>query len=116
VTTSRVGRATAIVVAPELEIWAWNDVSSLGEVLGWRGGTRAVRHYLEERGLWRGTDPKPRVPKDALEALLRERRIRRSSAIYRRLAAAAQFEPCTDPAFRQFREVVQHWFRRQRPS
>jgi hypothetical protein len=104
------GRAAVVVVAPELEVWAWNDSPSMGQVLGWRGGTPGVRRDLAERGVWPRERAKPREPKEALETMLRERQIRRSPAIYRRLAAGAEFAPCTDPAFLRFREVVHRWF------
>jgi hypothetical protein len=109
-------RGAAVVVAPELEVWIWNDSPSVGRLLRWDGGTPAVRSFLEERSLWRHGDPKPGRPKEAFEHLLRERRIRRSPALYRQLAATTDVATCRDASFQRFRQVMRRWFASAAPQ
>jgi hypothetical protein len=54
--------------------------------------------------------PKPRRPKEAFEAALKEKRIQRSSAIYKQIASKASSRGCRETSFLQFQEILQRWF------
>ncbi|GIV85523.1 MAG: hypothetical protein KatS3mg052_2530 [Candidatus Roseilinea sp.] len=104
------GWAQAIVIVPELEAWVWSDSPHVDEALGWAGRDPALKEWLQQKGLWAATDPKPKHPKAAVESALYEVRKPRSSAIYRTLAQTVSVERCQDSAFLRFRETLQVWF------
>ncbi len=102
-------RAEVIVLDPELEIWAWVNSPHLADHTGW-SDLRSLKNFVKEHGLWEGGTPKPDSPKEAFEALLREKRIQRSSAIYKKIATDVSFRECVDPAFSRFKQVLEKWF------
>lgn len=79
-------RAEAIVLAPELEVWAWSGSPHVARCLGWEDRKPPLRDWLAKRGFWQADAPKPHPPKAAFEAALREVHKPRSSAIYGELA------------------------------
>jgi hypothetical protein len=103
------GRCRAVVMRPELESWVWDGSCQVNRVLQWPGGTVALRRWLGERG-FAVAHGKPERPKEAFLDALKQRRIQRSSAIYRDLAQAYMFTECRDPAFRKFLATLQAWF------
>lgn len=104
------GRAGVVVVEPEFEIWLWSGSPHVDTELGWVGREKRVREWLQGRGLWSPGEAKPRRPKEAVEAVLEEVRLPRSSALYGRLAAHVSLQRCEVESFRRFREQLRSWF------
>lgn len=104
------GRATAIVLDPELEVWVWSDSPHVDRVLGWTETRPDLRTWLRDEGLWSEGERKPDDPKAAVEGVLRHVRKPRSSAIYEKLGTSVSFQRCTDPSFLRFRQVLAGWF------
>lgn len=103
-------RAVTVVIDPELEAWVWSDSPHVSEILGWTEEPVKLQEWLTSRALWNKGEPKPGDPKAALEAVLREVRLPRSSAIYAELATKVSFRRCADPAFRKLTATLADWF------
>jgi hypothetical protein len=104
------GRASAVVLDPEIEIWVWSDSSHVDHELGWLQQARGLRPWLQEKGFLGEGSLKPDRPKEAMEAALRSVRKPRSSAIYQALAEKVSLTKCQDPAFLKLKAVLQAWF------
>lgn len=100
----------AVVIAPELENWIWQDSPHVCSHFGFDGNFAELRRQLERKGFWLPGEPKPHRPKEAVEEVLRLNRIPRSSAIYRDLAASVGTAGCTDKAFLKLRDSMRKWF------
>ncbi len=101
------GRSAVIVLDPELEAWVFTSSRHVVDVLA--GGDRnlwdsIVAEYRESPGR------KPTRPKEAVEEVLRVKRIARSSSLYRQLAERVSLASCQDPAFQDLRGVLRRWF------
>lgn len=103
-------RARAIVLSPELETWVWSDSPHVDAVAGWENRKPSLRAWLIEQGLLRQGENKPSRPKEAFEAALRAARKPRSSSLYGQLAGKVSFYRCTDPAFLEFKDLLDDWF------
>lgn len=103
-------RSAAVAIDPELEIWVWTPSDHVPAILGWKGNYASLKSWLTEKNFLQPGQPKPCRPKEAMEAILRERRIPRSSALYQELAQKVSFMGCTDPAFCKLRDTLQRWF------
>jgi hypothetical protein len=103
-------RGCAVVIAPELENWVWQNSPHVCAVLNYRGTFPTLRTLLEKQGFWRQDETKPHRPKEAFEWMLRQSRKGRSSAIYQQLAAQVSTRGCTDTAFRALRDALIRWF------
>lgn len=53
---------------------------------------------------------KPRMPKEAAEWALRQRKVRRSPALYGQIARAVSIRRCEDPALARLLEALRAWF------
>lgn len=104
------GRCAAVVIAPELENWVWSTSPHVDAVLGWPGRLPRLRDWLQQRGQWVAGDAKPKQPKEALLAALREVGKSRSSTLYADLAGKVGFNQCTDEAFAKLCRVLREWF------
>lgn len=104
------GRATAVVLDPELEIWVWSDSPVVEQILGWSGSNPSLRVALENEGFLDGNAVKPADPKAAMEFALRKTRTPRSSSLYSQLAGSVGLERCTDPSFDKLKSVLRNWF------
>jgi hypothetical protein len=104
------GRAEVVVLAPELEVWAWSDSPHVSRCLGWADRRPALREWLATTGRWSAAQAKPSQPKEALEAALREVRKPRSSATYLELARTVSLQGHNEPAFLRFTQALQRWF------
>ena len=102
------GRAKAIVLDPELEVWIWGDSPHVASVLGWEGSS--VRAMLNDIGHLPDTGVKPDRPKEAMEAALRRKGVPKSSSLYKQLAEKVSLRRCSDPAFGRFKSILQEWF------
>lgn len=103
-------RCAAIALDPELEVWAWSDSPHVPRALGWDGTPEEFKDWLANEGRFASGDPKPRRPKETLDAVLRRTQKRRSSAIFLEIASKVSFERCTDPAFEKLQSVLRGWF------
>jgi len=103
-------RAAAVVIEPELENWVWSDSPHVARELGWTTGLGNLRVRLQDREFSFRDDGKPSRPKEALEAVLREVRKPRSSALYQSLSQKVGLSRCTDEAFLKLRTTLQGWF------
>jgi hypothetical protein len=104
------GRASVIVIDPELENWVFSDSLDVDKATGWAGKTPPLRHWLKSKGFLMEGQVKPTRPKEAMEAALRHVRRPRSSSIYAQLAERVRFSHCSDNAFQKFKKIIQSWF------
>ncbi|MCM8613967.1 hypothetical protein [Accumulibacter sp.] len=102
-------RAKVIVISPEVDIWLWGADNALHEVLQWRKAT-PIRDWLHAQGFDFDVQGKPRQPKEAMEAVCREQRLPRSSAIYEKITGRISLQHCTDPTFQRLRRQLLGWF------
>jgi hypothetical protein len=100
-------RAEAVVLAPELEVWAWTGSPHVPRCLGWEDREPSLRDWLVNTGYWQPDETKPRRPKAAFEAALREVRKPRSSAIYGDLVRSVSLKGHTEPAFLRLTQALQ---------
>ena len=105
-----VERAEVVVIEPEIEAWIWNSSPHVCNELGWDGNYATLRHWLSEKDLWPDGELKPSDPKAAVEAVLLEKNIPRSSAIYRKLAQKVSLRRCQDAAFRRLTRFLSSKF------
>ena len=102
-------RARCIVITPELEVWAWARSPHVARTLKWESD-RALRGWLRAQGFVEEGETKPQDPKRAYEAALREKRARKSAALFRELAEKVAFGSCEDTAFRTLLGLLRTWF------
>ena len=100
----------AVVIAPELENWVWQDSPHVCSALSFDGTFAALRTALENQGFWQQDEAKPDRPKEAVEWVLRQSRKGRSSEIYQQLAMRVTARGCTDTAFHALRNSFLRWF------
>ena len=103
------GRAKAIVIAPEVDVWLWGNDHLLREILHWPQGD-SIRDWLCERGFAFSADGKPLRPKEALDAMRRVHKQPRSSAMYEKVTKRLSLKRCTDSAFIRLRTQLESWF------
>jgi hypothetical protein len=102
------GRAAAIVIDPELEIWAWANSPHVARVLGW--SDPELRAWLNEKEFLPAGQSKPVKPKDAWNEALRMLKKPRSNALFADLAKRVTLAGCVDPAFGKLKTTLQGWF------
>lgn len=98
-------RAAAIVLDPELEVWAWSHSPHLPAVLGLTEETLA--EVLDR--FPRAENGKPQRPKEALLAALRRSGRPHSARIFQELAASVSLQ-ADERAYNRFRRTLQEWF------
>jgi hypothetical protein len=103
-----------ICICPEIEQWIWTDSPHLAAAVDWDEPAK-LREWLEERNLWARHSQKPADPKSALDAVLRDRRIPHSSALFAKLGERMSVVRCSDPSFVKLVEVVRGWFPLDKP-
>jgi len=102
-------RTAVLVLAPELEVWAFGDDACLGRAVRWKAGLEP-RGWLTSAGLWDEAHAKPVDPKACLKKMLTVTGRRLSPVLYGELAAGMAFPFCTDRAFVRLRERLRAWF------
>ena len=107
-------RARAIVLSPELEAWIWSNSPHVDDVAGWKNRQPSLRSWLTEHGWLQKGEVKPKKPKEAFQAALREARTQRSSSLYQQIAEKVSLHQCRDPSFQEFRDVLKAWFPQDR--
>ncbi len=105
-------RARAIVLDPELEAWIWSDSPLVDECCGWNGQLLPLRTWIAERFELLGNG-KPKRPKEAFHAALREGGKIPSSSLFRDLASRIGLSRCTDRAFQELKTTLARWFPKQ---
>ena len=100
-------RSAVVVMDPELEVWVFSPSRHVVEIVA-DGDLQTFRKVL--RLAPTRSDGKPRRPKETMEAILRTKRIPRSSDIYRSLAERVTLSGCRDPSFQKFRQILRTWF------
>jgi hypothetical protein len=103
-------RAAVIIIRPELESWVWSNSPHVVDELGWTGRKPSLQNWLKEKNFLEENNIKPKRPKEAMEAALREARKARSSSIYRELATKVSFNRCTDVSFVKLKNTLKKWF------
>jgi hypothetical protein len=109
------GRASVIVLDPELEIWIWGSSLEIDQVMGWSGRVPSLRQWLVEEGYISTADAKPSRPKEAFRHALRFVRKQPSSSLFLKLAQRASFKECTDRAFVKLKNRLAAWFPEPQP-
>ena len=99
-----------IVINPELEAWIMNDNPHLAGIFGC---PQNYRQILQQADQWPSDLPKPPRPKEALEHLKRNHKVRAFNADFGKLAAVLSVRQCQDPAFNQLRDHLRAWFPEQ---
>lgn len=104
-------RVAVVIFDPELEAWVWTDSIHTANALGWDNFS-LLKDWLIDKGYWQKEYIKPKRPKEALESSLREKRIPRSSSIYKDIAQKVSLEKCQDQSFKKFKQILTEWFPR----
>lgn len=98
-----------LAIDPELEQWIWQDSIHVETALKHRSPP-SLREALQQQGLWPADKPKPSNPKETLEAIVFNNKIRRSSAIYGEIARKVSVKHCVDPEFQRLVTQLRDWF------
>ena len=99
-----------IVIHPELEGWVFGGtLLRLQQIIGWPG-PMPLHEWFEQRGFLERGALKPVFPKLALEAVLSEARMPRSSRLFEQLALRQGLTRCQDRSFQKFQETLRRWF------
>src|SRR4051812_20312058 len=92
-------RFKVICIEPELESWMWQRSNRVAAVLGF-GGVEQMIAEVRAAGLeWPDGQGKPTRPKEALQAVVRRRRVGWASAVHRSITANVSLLGCLDLAF-----------------
>ncbi|MFN0076741.1 MAG: methylation-associated defense system protein MAD4 [Prosthecobacter sp.] len=103
--------AKCLVIAPEVEQWVWSDSPEVDAALGWDGESLgSLRHWLVGKAFEFSPDGKPKRPKEAMRAALREKRVQISSAIFSELASRVSLRRCKDRTFLKLCAILRQWF------
>lgn len=100
----------AIVIDPELENWVWQDNAHVLRALSSELSYNKLRQELVSKLFWREGESKPHQPKEAVEFVLRQNRVPRSSALYKKLASQVSSDGCIDEAFLNLKTTLRTWF------
>lgn len=103
-------RAEVVVLCPELEAWCWSRSRHLETIVAWKRNQPDLWHWLGEKGFLAQDQTKPQRPKEAMEEVLRETGVPRSSSVYREIARHAPIESCVDRSFLALRNRLRAWF------
>jgi hypothetical protein len=98
-----------IVINPECDIWMWASNNALANAIGWDKSV-SIRAWAQRIGFQFDGNGKPNRPKEALEAVLHEQRMPRSSALYQDIASRVSLRRCVDPAYLRLRSFLQSQF------
>ena len=101
-------RGKAIVIEPELDIWIWGSNNAMKQVLECQ--IPDLRAWLAGRGHRFDPNHKPNRPKEAIEDLLSELQVPRSSSLYQEITSKISLGRCVDPAFVRLKTTLQRWF------
>lgn len=100
-------RSAVVVIDPELESWVFSTSPHVVDVFA-EGDAEAFKRVVES--FPKTPLGKPQKPKEAVEKLLRQKAIVRSSALYKELASRVSLKGCIDPAFQRLCAILRSWF------
>lgn len=103
-------RVQVIVIDPELENWIWQRNQRVATPLRFANVNEMVGVVVSSGFDWPANAAKPNRPKEALEAIAKNRRIGWSSAIHRSVTQSVTLVGCRDAAFLELRDRLQLWF------
>lgn len=103
------GTFRVIVIDPELENWIWQQNDHVAHGLGF-DNANALTADADIQQAWPDCSSKPTQPKKILEAVLKKKRIPRSSAIYKKITSQVSVRRCKDGAFHELVETLRIWF------
>ncbi len=102
------GRATAVVIDPELEILLWQDNPNVERALRHTGPS--LRQLLAQDGRWPLGASKPLAPKEVIQKLIRANRAGPPMVVYSQIAGPVSTAGCVDPAFHRVRDLLRACF------
>lgn len=102
-------RASVIIIEPELENWVFSPSPAVVHIIA--DGKREI-YFKHLNRVSRTQQGKPNHPKELMQAIMREARVQRSSALFSELAKRVSLRGCQDPAFQKLLKVLQGWFPR----
>ena len=102
-------RILVIAIEPELEQWIWQDSPILDDELR-HAGPDSLRAALDARGLWPAHLPKPPSPKEIFNQIRHENRVKKSSSVFKRIAATVPVGACQDSEFHKLAAQLRSWF------
>jgi hypothetical protein len=102
------GRATAVVIDPELEVLLWQDNPNVERALRHTGPR--LRQILAEDGRWPSDAAKPLAPKEVIKTLIRANRAGPQMVVYSQIARSVSTAGCIDPAFHRVRDLLRACF------
>jgi len=103
-------RCEVVVIDPELESWVWSGSPCVEEILKWSGASTDLKSWLIGQGKWNVYSKKPEDPKDAMEAAMRQKKVKKSSSLFKDIGERSKLDTCSDRAFLKFKQVLQNWF------
>lgn len=103
-------RFCVVVIDPELEAWIWQRNQRVAAPLKFESVADMVAAVRAAGLEWGDGQAKPLRPKEALQAVVRQRGLGWSSAIHRSIIAGVSLVGCQDPAFVELRGALQGWF------
>lgn len=98
-----------LVVRPEVDVWLWSDSPHAARAMGWESWETLAAAVAGQGWLGRG-QTKPSKPKEAAEWALRQKKIRRSPALYGQIARSVSIRRCEDQALARLLEALRTWF------
>lgn len=108
-------RNAVIVIEPELENWVWTNSIHTATAMGWEDLT-SLNEWLVERRWLQPDAAKPRRPKEAMQAAVKQKlRTQIASSTFATIAQKASFKSCTSPSFLKFKSTITTWFQTQNP-
>jgi hypothetical protein len=103
------GRAKAIVIEPEADIWLWGSDNAIQQVLQWTDPL-PIRAWLQEQRFEFTSQGKPIRPKEAFEEVVRKCQLPRSSSLYSEITGRLSLSRCTDAAYQRLSVKLKEWF------
>lgn len=101
-------RCAAIVIAPELEVWLWQDNPNVARAIGFEGPS--LQAHFRDLGRWPVGATKPIAPKETLREFIKPQKAMKPKVVYSRIAGSVSVNGCTDPAFQLFAQTLRAWF------
>lgn len=108
-------RAKAIVIEPEVDIWLWGSDNALQQIVSWNEPP-SIRTWLQQQGFQFDARGKPNRPKEAIERVVRDLSMPRSSSLYEEITSRLSLSRCVDKAFRKLAATLELWFPQQDPA
>ncbi|KIG17236.1 hypothetical protein DB30_03549 [Enhygromyxa salina] len=106
----------SLVVRPAADVWLWSDSPHSAMAMGWESWTQLQPALVAAGWLDEGAT-KPARPKEAATWAVRNgaRKVKRSAALYRKVASRVAVGRCQDPAVRELIAALRKWFPAEEP-